>query len=63
MLALLVRGKYRRLSGYKVNALKAISVLEKASPEAAQWWRTNTPHMMKRSRMFLFHEHVCKVVE
>jgi hypothetical protein len=51
------------MSGYKVNALKAISVLEKASPEAAQWWRTNTPHMMKRSRMFLFHEHVCEVVE
>lgn len=63
MLAMLVRGKYWRLGGYRVNALKAISVLEKASPEAAHWWRTNTPHMMKRSRMFLFHEHVCEVVE
>jgi hypothetical protein len=57
------QGPASDMSGYKVNALKAIAVLEKASPEAAQWWRTNPPHMMKRSRMFLFHEQVCKVVE
>ena len=58
----LVSGRYQRRTGFKVNVLEAIAVLEGVSPEAAKWWRVNAPHLMKPSRFFLFPEHVCTVV-
>ena len=58
----LVTGNFQRQNGYKVNVLKAVAILERASPEAAHWWRTSAPHLMTPSRCFLFPEHVCKVI-
>lgn len=55
-------GRYGRTSGFIVLVLGALQVLEVASPEAANWWRTNTPHLCKPSRRFMFHSNVCEVV-
>jgi hypothetical protein len=55
-------GRYSRTSGFVVPVLGALQVLEVASPEAANWWRTNTPHLCKPSRRFMFRSHVCEVV-
>jgi len=63
VLATLLRGGYQQRSGFKVNVMQALAVLDLRSPEAAQWWRTNAPHLVKPSRFFLFSEHVCKVVQ
>jgi hypothetical protein len=62
-LTTLMLGRYQRRRGFKVNVLEAITVLENASPEAANWWRVNAPHLMTPSRVFLFPEDVCMVVE
>jgi hypothetical protein len=49
--------------GFVVNARDAVAILERESPEAAQWWRTNAAHLMKPSRCLLFPEEVCSVVQ
>jgi len=59
----LIGGQFERKRGFKVNAMKAVAILEKTSPEAAQWWRTNATHLMKPSRSLQFEEQVCKVVQ
>jgi hypothetical protein len=59
----LLRGELHKRSGFVVNVLEAIAVLERVSPEAAQWWRANAAHLMKPSRYFLFPEHVCTVAQ
>ena len=54
-------GRYHREVGFIVPVLAALKVLEVSSPEAADWWRTNAPHLCKRWRCFMFHAHVCEV--
>jgi len=34
-----------------------------ASRTAAAWWRRNVPHLMKPWKFFMFHEHVCHVID
>src|SRR5262245_2514264 len=53
-LVALVTGKLGRESGYAVSVQAAIEVLAKHSPEAAAWWRKNTPHMIRPTRFFVF---------
>ena len=60
---LLLRGRLPERSGFVVNVLEAVAVLERASPEAARWWRDNAAHLMKPARCFLFPEDVCALVE
>ncbi len=55
----LVRGKYERREGYAVGTMVALDLLEKANPEAARWWRENTPHLLRPGRHFLFPAQVC----
>jgi hypothetical protein len=58
----ILRGRAGRESGYAVRVLDAIALLERKSPEAAAWWRTNVPHMTNPLRCFLFSESVCQVL-
>ncbi|HEX7253677.1 MAG TPA: hypothetical protein VF376_12405 [Thermoanaerobaculia bacterium] len=58
-----IRGRAGRETGYAVRVPDAIAVLERKSPEAAAWWRTNTPHMTNPLRCFLFAESVCMVID
>jgi hypothetical protein len=62
-LCALVTGKFERQSGYKVDALAAVSLLESKSPEAAAWWRQNAPYLLKRGRFFVFSQAAGTVVE
>jgi len=51
------------IEGYAVPVLPAIAILELAHPEAAAWWRANTPHLMRRGQHFVFSAEVCAEVE
>lgn len=56
-------GKFVRESGYLVESLAAIQVLEAAHPEAAAWWKQNTPHLIRPRRYFVFQQGVGHVSE
>lgn len=56
-------GLYRYRVGYAVPAMQAIAILEKASPEAARWWRENTPHLFQPDQLFLFQAEECERVK
>jgi hypothetical protein len=62
-LSALLPGRLNHTEGYLVNAPAALSILELAHPEAAAWWRTNTPHLFGRRRRLLFPKGVGDVVE
>lgn len=47
--------------GYAVDALTAFRRLETVNPSAAEWWRTNTPHLLNRGRILFFDEDCCVV--
>jgi hypothetical protein len=54
--------RYEQESGFIVSVIPALHVLEAASPETANWWRSNAPHLCKPWRKFLFHANVCEVI-
>lgn len=58
----LFSGRFGRRTGYIVDVQAAIAALEQVSPQAAAWWRTNTPHLLRPGRHFLFQEHECHLV-
>ena len=57
------RGRAEPIAGYAVEALPAIGILAKASPEAAAWLRENTPHLIAPKRYLVFHEEVCRIAD
>jgi hypothetical protein len=52
-------GKFQRV--YTVHAKTAVDILAQHRPEAADWWRQNTPHVLGRFRYLGFQEDVCVV--
>jgi hypothetical protein len=54
----LITGRVRRADGYIVDALTAVQTLEAAHPEAAAWWKENTPHLMRADSRLLFQKEV-----
>ena len=61
--ASVVRGRAERVAGYAVEAALAVGILAKANPEAAAWWRENTPHLIAPKRYLVFHEEVCRIAD
>jgi hypothetical protein len=59
LLALLGRGTAER--GYFVDLTTAVDLLEKLNPQAAAWWRTNTPHLLRQGQNLLFYEDCCVI--
>jgi hypothetical protein len=57
-----VRGRAEKTSGYVVESVVAVDVLAASSPEAAAWWRENTPHLIGPRRYLVFSEHACQTV-
>jgi len=56
-----ILGRRKRSSGFRVDAATAFAQLAAHSPEAIEWWRTNTPHLF-RLRVFLhFDEEACTI--
>jgi len=47
----------------QVSTLDAIGALAKKDRSAAEWWRKNTPHLMKRRWQLFFVADVCRIVE
>jgi len=58
-----LRGKCLKWNAFSVDVLTAIQELEKRSPSSAQWWRTNTPDLMKEGKRFMFPEDICTLEE
>ena len=48
--------------GYQINAAQAVEILERSKPEAAKWWRENTPHILDGRTNIMFHEWACRPV-
>jgi hypothetical protein len=61
--AAVLRGRAKRVAGYAVEAALAVGILAKATPEAAAWWRENTPHLIAPQRYLVFHEEVCRIAD
>jgi hypothetical protein len=58
-LSALFSGRVEKQTGYPVAVMQAIAALEAVNPEAAKWWRENTPHLIQPSKVFLFPSEVC----
>lgn len=61
-LAAVFRGQTQMIKGYIVHTDAAIHVLEAASPDAAKWWRENTPRLLGPNGLFVFNEEACELV-
>jgi hypothetical protein len=59
----LLTGQYEVRWQYLVLVDDALDILEEASPEAAAWWRENTPHLIGRGRAFGFAAEVCEEID
>jgi hypothetical protein len=59
----IVRGRAERISGYAVESIRAVDILSTSSPEAAEWWRQNTPDLIAKNRYLVFHEESCRIVD
>ena len=57
------RGHVELVAGYAVEAVPAVSILAKVSPDAAGWLRENTPHLIAPKRYLVFHEEVCRIAD
>ena len=58
-----IRGGAEMVAGYAVEAAPAVGILARKSPEAAAWWRENTPHLIAPKRYLIFHEDVCRIAD
>lgn len=55
-------GRSRRRMQYIVPFRQAMRILEKESPEAARWWRENTPQLDGPSGCLGFDPAVCEEI-
>jgi len=56
------RGRADHTYGFAVGAVRAVDILEIASPEAAAWWRQNAPDLIQPKGYLIFHADVCHIV-
>ena len=59
----LFQGKAKRESGFPVLVLSALQALETSSPEAANWWRQHTAHLVRPGACFMFEASCGRVCE
>lgn len=55
-----VRGRLHRTTGYAVRSARAIDILARSRPDAAEWWRTNTPRFCQPGELFIFDTPACE---
>jgi hypothetical protein len=53
-------GRAQKKVGYLAGSRIAIDLLAARSPEAASWWRQNTPQFTKSGRYFIFAAESCE---
>ena len=59
----IVRGRSEVVTGYMVRASQAVDILAASSPQAAEWWRQNTPKLLRPRGLLLFHAEACQLDE
>ncbi len=47
--------------GFSVPIVEALDILERASPEAAAWWRAEVPGLIEAKEMFVFDAPACRL--
>jgi hypothetical protein len=52
-----------RWRGYRVCGADAVAALAKRDQSAAEWWKSNAPHVLKKRWHLLFPADVCRIVE
>jgi hypothetical protein len=55
-----IRGRTTPARGYLVRTAIAIELLSASAPAAADWWRENTPHLLKG--ILIFEEKTCRLL-
>lgn len=50
-------------TGYLTRAAKAIEILSRTRPDAAEWWRDHAPKFLREEAEFLFEAPACERVE
>ena len=58
----LFRGRVSVSKGFAVEIGAAIAILGASHPDAANWWKTNTPDAIRAGRKLLFQSEVCKLI-
>ena len=59
----LFRGRVSVTNGFAVDGTMAIAVLETKHPDAASWWKTNTPRLLESNRCLVFQNDVCQLIQ
>lgn len=59
----LLTARFKRTTGYVVETSVAIQILEANHPDAAMWWKLNTPRLTRPGRYFVFAQEVGHVVD
>lgn len=54
-----LRGKTHRTTGYVVLSARAIELLARTRPDAADWWRTHAPRFCEPCEEFIFDSAAC----
>jgi hypothetical protein len=49
--------------GYAVSGRAAVELLAGHAPDAAAWWRTNAPHVLRNGFQLVFPADVCRKVD
>lgn len=57
---MIVSGQTEQVDGYMVVAKEAVDILGIHNPDAADWWRENTPALLDGKQMFIFDAPCCE---
>lgn len=55
-----LRGRPQLTTGYFVLSARAIGILARSQPRAADWWRSNTPRFCDPHELFVFDAPACE---
>jgi hypothetical protein len=55
-------GRAQSVTGFPVEASRAVEILEASSPQAASWWRENASELIQPKRYLLFHAEACEII-
>lgn len=58
----LLTGRTWPVNGYAVEVRDAVEALAEHAAHAAEWWRSNASHLLKRGRVLVFAADVCELI-
>ena len=54
------RGRLHNTTGYAVGSARAIDILARSRPDAAEWWRTKASRFCRPDEQFIFDSPACE---